>query len=159
MLIKIILVISISLHFSFYQIYRTKLNKCIEIKNDCFSIILILLYNWLNIDLISYLKLVGISFLVIKWKKSYYFYSIFFIERPNIYRIRRCQVPLNHRHFLKFVRRTRQRWFLFFLFSKIFYIFLKFYNFFSKEQMEGYFIITASYSNMKNKKIRRFCSK
>ena len=46
---------------------------------------------------------------------------------------------------------TRQRWFLFFKFSKILQLFL------SKEQLEGCFIITASYLKRKIKK-RRSCS-
>ena len=46
----------------------------------------------------------------------------------NIYRIRRCLVPLNDQNFPKFVRGTRQWWFL------IFKRFLKVFNFYIKRE-------------------------
>ena len=56
--------------------------------------------------------------------------------------------PLNDRHLPKFVRGLDNGDFLF----------LKIFQNFQKVQLEGYFIITSSYLNRKNKNIRRSSS-
>ena len=77
------------------------------------------------------------------------------LNLKQYYRIRRCLVPLKRPTFYQIHEEgTRQRWFL------CIKIFQNFTTFLSKVQLEGCFIITASYLNRKNKrKKRRFSSK
>ena len=68
--------------------------------------------------------------------KEWFTLTVMDISRINEYRIWRCLVPLNDRHLPKFVRGLDNGDFLF---LKIFQIFLKFYNFYTKSATGGLF--------------------